>query len=156
MVARMRKRLALVLVAVAACGGNAAPVSAPTSAATTAQPSLDGPRVGTLPAPVIQGVVRAGFGRFRICYEDALQRNSRLQGRVLVNFVIGRTGKVEMSADGGSDIPDPQVVQCVVRGFRELSFPPPDGDGIVTVVFPIVFNPGNDTGADAGVRADAQ
>ena len=32
--------------------------------------------------------------------------------------------------------------QCVVRGFGNLSFPQPEG-GIVTVVYPIMFNPGD-------------
>ena len=44
--------------------------------------------------------------------------------------------------DGGSDIPDANVVQCVTRGFTNLSFPQPEG-GIVTVVYPIIFNPGD-------------
>ena len=45
-------------------------------------------------------------------------------------------------ADGGSDLPDQSVVQCVVRGFGNLSFPQPEG-GMVTVVYPIMFNPGD-------------
>jgi hypothetical protein len=47
-----------------------------------------------------------------------------------------------MTADGGSDLPDQSVVQCVVRGFGNLSFPQPEG-GMVTVVYPIIFNPGD-------------
>jgi hypothetical protein len=39
-----------------------------------------------------------------------------------------------------SDLPDAAVVKCVVDGFRKLQFPKPEG-GIVTVVYPIVFNP---------------
>jgi hypothetical protein len=31
------------------------------------------------------------------------------------------------------------VVSCVVRGFGNLSFPPPEG-GIVTVQYPISFS----------------
>jgi hypothetical protein len=46
------------------------------------------------------------------------------------------------SRDGGSDIPDSGVVQGVVRGFGNLSFPQPEG-GMVTVVYPILFNPGD-------------
>lgn len=151
-VARMRRHLAFALVATTACGGGAAPASAPTPAAPPPTPptsSTDAPRNGTLSAPVIQRVVRAGFDRFRICYEDGLRRNPRLQGRVLVSFVIGRTGEVETTADAGSDIPDPQVTRCVVAGFRELTFPPPEGDGPVSVVYPIIFNPAP-TNADAG------
>jgi hypothetical protein len=62
--------------------------------------------------------------------------------RVAVKFVIDRAGSVSTASDGGSDLPDQGVVSCVVRGFGNLSFPQPEG-GIVTVVYPIIFNPGD-------------
>jgi hypothetical protein len=96
---------------------------------------------GRLPPEVIQRIVRQNFGRFRLCYENGMRNNPNLQGRVTVKFVIDRSGAVAMTADGGSDIPDSSVVQCVVRGFTNLSFPQPEG-GMVTVVYPIMFNPG--------------
>jgi hypothetical protein len=96
---------------------------------------------GRLPPEVIQRIVRQNFGRFRLCYENGMRNNPNLQGRVTVKFVIDRSGAVAMTADGGSDIPDSAVVQCVVRGFGNLSFPQPEG-GMVTVVYPIIFNPG--------------
>jgi hypothetical protein len=96
---------------------------------------------GRLPAEVIQRIVRQNFGRFRLCYEDGLRASPSLQGRVAVKFMIDRTGAVSLTADGGSDLPDQRVVQCVVRSFGNLSFPAPD-DGAVSVVYPIVFQPG--------------
>lgn len=97
---------------------------------------------GRLPPEVIQRIVRQNFGRFRLCYENGMRNNPNLQGRVTVKFVIDRGGAVGMTADGGSDLPDQGVVQCVVRGFGNLSFPQPEG-GMVTVVYPIMFNPGD-------------
>ncbi|MGH7270130.1 MAG: AgmX/PglI C-terminal domain-containing protein, partial [Polyangiaceae bacterium] len=97
---------------------------------------------GRLPPEVIQRIVRQNFGRFRLCYENGMRSNPNLQGRVSVKFVIDRSGAVSMTADGGSDLPDQGVVQCVVRGFGNLSFPQPEG-GMVTVVYPIMFNPGD-------------
>jgi hypothetical protein len=97
---------------------------------------------GRLPPEVIQRIVRQNFGRFRLCYENGLRNNPNLQGRVTVKFVIDRSGAVAMTADGGSDLPEQGVVQCVVRGFGNLSFPQPEG-GMVTVVYPIMFNPGD-------------
>jgi hypothetical protein len=97
---------------------------------------------GHLRPEVIQRIVRQNFGRFRFCYEGGIRNNPNLQGRVAVKFIVARSGAVGMSADGGSDLPDPSVVQCVVRAFAELSFPPPEA-GMVTVVYPIVFSPGN-------------
>ncbi len=97
---------------------------------------------GRLPPEVIQRIVRQNFGRFRLCYENGMRANPNLQGRVSVKFIIDRSGAVSMTADGGSDLPDQGVVQCVVRGFGNLSFPQPEG-GMVTVVYPIMFNPGD-------------
>jgi hypothetical protein len=96
---------------------------------------------GRIPAEVIQRIVRQNFGRFRLCYEDALRGNPGLSGRVAVKFVIDRTGAVGLATDGGSDLPDQGVVGCVVRGFQNLSFPQPEG-GLVTVTYPLVFTPG--------------
>lgn len=95
---------------------------------------------GRLPPEVIQRIVRQNFGRFRLCYENGLRNNPNLQGRVMVNFVIGRDGTVSQ-VGGGGDIPDGGVVSCVVQAFYGLSFPQPEG-GIVTVSYPIVFTPG--------------
>jgi hypothetical protein len=39
-------------------------------------------------------------------------------------------------------IPDQQVVSCVVENYRTLRFPPPEGNGHVTVIYPIMFSPG--------------
>ena len=97
---------------------------------------------GRLPPEVIQRIVRQNYGRFRLCYENGLRNNPNLQGRVSVRFVIGRDGAVSNVSNGGSDMPDAAVVQCVVRAYYGLSFPQPEG-GIVTVVYPIMFSPGD-------------
>ncbi len=96
---------------------------------------------GRLPGEVIQRIVRQNFGRYRFCYEQGLRQNPNLQGRVAVRFVIGRDGSVSQVQNGGSDLPDANVVSCVVRSFYGLSFPAPE-NGIVTVNYPLMFTPG--------------
>ena len=115
-------------------GMGSAPSKAPTvrMGATTVN--------GRLPPEVVSRIVRQSFGRFRLCYENGLRTNPKLEGRVSVKFVIGRTGDVTSTADGGSDMPDKGVVACVMRAIGNLTFPQPEG-GIVTVVLPIVFAP---------------
>ena len=93
-----------------------------------------------MPAEVIQRVVRDNFGRFRSCYETGLRENPSLEGRVVTRFAIDRQGMVSMAQDGGSSLPNPGVVACVVRSFYSLSFPEHDG-GIVTVVYPLALRP---------------
>jgi hypothetical protein len=92
----------------------------------------------------IQRIVRANFGRFRLCYEVGLRLNPRLEGRVVAKLTIDTEGAVVVAADGGSDLPDPDVVSCVVRSFANLAFPPTAASGAeaVTVVYPLVFTAG--------------
>jgi len=96
---------------------------------------------GRIPPEIIQRIVRQNHGRFRNCYEQGLARNPNLEGRVQVRFVIGRDGAVSNVQNGGSDLPDATVIGCVVSAYYGLSFPEPEG-GIVTVVYPIMFQPG--------------
>jgi hypothetical protein len=95
---------------------------------------------GRLPPEVVQRIVRQNFGRFRLCYEQGLQSNPALTGRVTVKFQIDASGAVTNVADGGSDLPSTGTVACVVRGFTNLSFPQPEG-GIVSVTYPVHFSP---------------
>ncbi len=96
---------------------------------------------GRLPPEVIQRIVRQNFGRFRMCYEQGLGRNPNLEGRVASRFIIGHDGSIASVTNGGSDLPDAGVVSCVLGAFKGLSFPQPEG-GIVSVVYPIMFEPG--------------
>ncbi len=96
---------------------------------------------GRLPPEVIQRIVRQNFGRFRLCYESGLKKNPKLAGKVTTRFVIGRDGGVTSVGDGGSTLSDVDVGRCVRGTFPGLSFPEPEG-GVVSVVFPIDFAPG--------------
>ena len=70
-----------------------------------------------------------------------LAQSPTLAGTVTTRFVIGHDGAVSSAANGGSTLPDPAVVSCVVTTFYGLAFPHPEG-GIVTVTYPIAFSPG--------------
>ncbi len=96
--------------------------------------------MGRVPPEIIQRTVRQRFPRLRACYEEGLRSDARLQGRVVVRFLIDRSGVSSLARDAGSDLPSPAVIGCVVEGFNGLSFPQPEG-GSITVVYPIVFSP---------------
>jgi hypothetical protein len=166
----MRSLVLVVVCLVTACGANDGKVATPSStvpatcesaqpvpSSSPAQVVADGGGRapaggkehvnGRLDPVIIQKVVRAHFDAFRKCYEEGLGRNPNLSGRVAVKFVIDRSGAVSSAEDSRSDIPDRVVVDCILSRYRELVFPKPDG-GILTVVYPIVFNASDD--ADAG------
>lgn len=117
---------------------------------------------GRLPPEVIQKTVRANFDGLRRCYEEGLGRNPKLAGKISTRFVIELDGHVSSAIEihdtppdpltaslPRSDItdgreaprfPDAKVEACVVARFTTMTFPKPEG-GIVTVVYPVVFDP---------------
>jgi tetratricopeptide (TPR) repeat protein len=96
---------------------------------------------GKLPSEVIQRIVRQSMGRFRLCYEQGLSRNPNLAGRVSTRLEISDDGEVTTVTNHGSDLPDSDVVACVINAHRGLSFPSPEA-GKVSVSVPIMFSPG--------------
>jgi hypothetical protein len=81
---------------------------------------------GRLPPEVIKRIVRQHFGKIRLCYENALRRDPRLAGNVVVRFVIDRQGAVASATTGGSTIRDAAMVECVRNVFPSLAFPSPE------------------------------
>lgn len=100
------------------------------------------PKFGHLEAEVIQSSIRAEYPRFRACYEDALRRDPNIEGRVSVSFIIQLSGEVSDAHAVCPTLADHQAIDCVVEQFRKIKFPPPEGGGVVTVFYPIMFSPG--------------
>jgi hypothetical protein len=127
--------------AVAPAGAPAKP--APTAATTRTYSIRFGAATvsGRLPVEAVQKGVRTRRDQFGLCYAEGLARNSTLQGRVGVRFVIGRDGTVSNVSRTSSDLADNGVISCVVKAFYGLSFPKPES-GIVTVAYPVLFSPG--------------
>jgi hypothetical protein len=96
---------------------------------------------GSLEPEEIEDVVHAGFGLFAHCYREGLDRHPRLSGIVRLRMVIGRDGVVDSLNDAASDIPDPEVIDCVAEGFFALRFPKPRHK-TVRLLYRIVFDGG--------------
>ncbi len=96
---------------------------------------------GGLSPEVIRRVVHPNLGRLRSCYELGLRANPKLEGRVVVKFVIDPSGAVSSAQEGNSDLQDAGVVVCVLGAFRRMKFPRPES-GSVTVTYPVMFSPG--------------
>ena len=99
---------------------------------------------GRLPPEVIQRIVRQNFGRFRLCYENGLaQQPEPRRAASPCGSSSAATARSRTSANGGSDLPDQRRRVAASSAASTASrFPQPEG-GIVTVVYPIIFNPGD-------------
>lgn len=98
---------------------------------------------GRLPIATIEEVAEHGFPLYAACMREGLFRDNALQGRVLLHFTIDENGRVQELRDAGSDLPDPQVIDCVAEAFYALQFPEPEG-GEVRVTYPILLNERDD------------
>jgi hypothetical protein len=96
---------------------------------------------GELAADAIDNVVEAGYPLFARCYRDGISRDNDLGGTVRLHFVVEPTGAVSEVSDGGSDLTDRQVVDCIAEGFYALRFPEPQ-HGTVHVLYRLGFEAG--------------
>jgi len=96
---------------------------------------------GMLDLAAVDDIVESGFPLFARCYRDGVQRNSGLDGAVRLRFVVGESGHVTVVEDGGSDLTDRQVIDCVAEGFYALHFPEPER-GDAHLVYRIHFDAG--------------
>lgn len=103
--------------------------------------TIDPSSPGALPDGAIDNVVEAAYPLFARCYRDGVSRNNDLDGNVRLRFVVSRSGRVSEVSDGGSDMTDRQVVDCIAEGFYALRFPQPE-HGTVSVLYRIGFDAG--------------
>jgi hypothetical protein len=110
---------------------------------TEAPDPVPGPTtvIGGLDREIIRRVIRAHMNEFRYCYERELVRAPELSGRVVTSFIIGRDGRVMTAGTRESTMPPSGVPGCLSQILQRLSFPAPEGGGIVQVSYPFLFQP---------------
>jgi len=93
-------------------------------------------------AAIMKGVRHARAAAIA-CYEGGATKNRGLRGEVVVQVLLDPAGGVRSVRNGGSSLPDPDVVDCVLRAFRVASFAELDGNcsGDVEVTEPLIFAP---------------
>ncbi len=85
--------------------------------------------------------VRLRASAIRACYEQRLQVNNSLQGKITARWTIGLDGRVPNASLAGNTVSDASVGECVLRVIRRMAFKKPEG-GQCIVQWPFVFNPG--------------
>ena len=75
------------------------------------------------------------------CYEQALQRNRKLQGRMVLEFTAAPdTGKFTNVKVVRNDLRDTELTECVVSEVGELALAKPQKTA-VSVTYPLQFSP---------------
>ncbi len=96
----------------------ASPPPTPVAPVVSAQTSRVGPT-----QKQIMVVIDQGKPDMKDCYLVGTFKNAQLTGQVSVNFTIETSGLVSGAVDAGSNIPDKEVVDCVIDVFAALEFP---------------------------------
>ena len=91
---------------------------------------------------VVDTIVRQRKDRIRLCYERQLNFKPSLSGKLTVQFVIGKEGKVLQATLSEDTMKDDAVRNCLLSEVKTWNFPKPSGGGVVTVDYPFVFESG--------------
>ncbi len=96
---------------------------------------------GTLDSSSVRDTISRYSSRIQRCYERQLKVNSNASGKVIVNFTVGRAGRVTQSKST-TDSVGGGVGSCVAQVIKGLRFPRPKG-GEVMINKTFVFEAGN-------------
>jgi len=91
---------------------------------------------GGLDPDQIREVIQRNLGQILYCYEQGLQRQPALSGRMGVRFVINPQGRVSMASVSASSLRSNPVESCIVSKIRSFQFPRPVGGVNVKVLYP--------------------
>lgn len=103
---------------------------------------LNAVRTTGIGVEVVTRVARERLPFAHACYRRGLRFNPNLQGIVIVNLTIGAEGNVTEVTNGGSDVPDGQVVSCVLSTFRGVAVARPVAAEAKAKV-PVLLSPGD-------------
>jgi hypothetical protein len=88
---------------------------------------------------MIKAVIDRNQGQVRFCYEQGLQQNPGLNGRVAVGFTIGGNGAVKIANIDSTTINSKVIEDCIVMRLKTWKFPLPQGGVDVKVSYPFVL-----------------
>lgn len=94
---------------------------------------------GGLDLDLVSDVIRRNMGQIRFCYEQGLQLDPSIAGRVGVRFTIGGNGQVKVADVENTTLNSQQIEQCILMRLKSWKFPLPDGGVDVKVSYPFSF-----------------
>ena len=88
----------------------------------------------------IAAKIKAKRGAIKFCYDPELQKNPKLQGKVVFNFTIGSTGKITQMSVAKDGLGNKNVLKCTMGVIKRINFRRPIG-GECVIRYPYVFKP---------------
>lgn len=94
---------------------------------------------GGLDKDLIAAVIAKNLGQVRFCYEQGLQGNPGLGGRVAVDFTITGNGIVKVASIQNTTLNSKLVEDCILMRLKSWKFPLTEGGVDVKVSYPFVL-----------------
>ncbi len=107
-----------------------------------------GRELPTLDKEDIRRAIQSVKPLIRECFMDVAARYPGPQ-TVKLRFTIvasGTSGRFQDGEIAESSVQDPFVLACFLEALTDVQFPPPRGEGVVTVTYPFHFEPAPDAG----------
>jgi hypothetical protein len=96
---------------------------------------------------LVRKVIRDHEAQIRYCYEQELQRNPKLEGKVAIRWTINPDGRVSnLQLDGATTLDDKRVQDCMMSRIATWEFPKPKGGGIAIITYPWILRTSGGTG----------
>jgi hypothetical protein len=94
---------------------------------------------GGLDFDLVADVIAKNIGQVRFCYEQGLQGDPALAGRVEVAWTINGNGQVTGANVANTTLNSKLVEDCILLRLRSWKFPLPDGGADVKVSYPFLL-----------------
>jgi Ca-activated chloride channel family protein len=123
--------------------GMGAPADAPVVAAEPAPPpsKMEEKKVPTrLSNAEIVRVMRSQMGRLNACYQKHMKSTSRVSLKMVVEFTVGKDGRVTAVQIAKRSSNHPELEKCLLRILKRIRFPA--GGSAMTFKFPLVLRSG--------------
>jgi hypothetical protein len=97
--------------------------------------------VGSIDKEAVRRVVKSALQQFKACYEREYHMNSKLEGKVVVQWEIHAQGvaKNAIVIQSRSTLNNPAVEECVKNRMMALKFPEPPPGTAAEVTYPFIF-----------------
>ncbi len=94
---------------------------------------------GELDAKTVQQYIRRYLPGIKWCYQDRLQQNRKLAGKLTLAFTILPAGNVHNAQTANSTMGDSVLEECIRNKMTRWKFPSPKDGGVVEVAYPLIL-----------------
>jgi TonB family protein len=84
-------------------------------------------------------VIHQHISEIRYCYESSMIRSPDIEGKLVIDFVIGGRGAIRTAKVKESSVRDSRLDECILSRLAKWEFPKPKAGVDVAVSYPFIF-----------------